>query len=214
MGHGKSPLPSRRKEKGEKNEQQPTTPIPSPLQNKSLSDSIEPALIIQGVSWVTRKALGFATVTLETKQYVAPPKPIGGDPAPDQTPVTHIDIQQIATAGLKGTREERCLDGQFREHSDWLFGTVQGKSRFLDLDEVEDDFLKAGWDADATEPGGPDGKKHVLSHAENLDPSGGWTAIQIWGFQVVDGERRYVRNVVVQKDDQRAEFRLVYDWQE
>jgi len=148
---------------------------------------------------------------------VAPPKPLAdGDASPEQTPVTHIDIQQIVTGGLKGTREQRCLDSQFREHSDWLFGHVQGKSKFINLDEVDDEFLKSGWDADATEEGGgPEGKerkKHILSYVENLDPSGGWTATQIWGFQVVDGNRHYVRKVVVQKDDQRAEFRLVYDY--
>ena len=39
-----------------------------------------------------------------------------------------------------------------------------------------------------------------------------WTANQIWGFEEVDEERRYVRHVVVRKADDWKQARLVYDW--
>jgi hypothetical protein len=45
---------------------------------------------------------------------------------------------------------------------------------------------------------------------ESLD--NGWTATQIWGFKVVEGERKYVRNVVIAKEGERVELQLVYDW--
>ncbi|GJC80204.1 hypothetical protein ColLi_03042 [Colletotrichum liriopes] len=166
------------------------------VMNKTLSDSPEPALALQGIGWMTRKAVGLATVTLDVKQYTAPPSP----PGEGTEPVTHVDIDQYATAGLKGTSEKRCLDFEFREHSDWMFGTVRGQSKWMSPG------LARG-EAEAT---GPDGKSHIYSHVESID--NGWTATQIWGFQTIDGERRYARNVLVQKGGKRVEIRLVYDW--
>ncbi|PKS06336.1 hypothetical protein jhhlp_007084 [Lomentospora prolificans] len=176
------------------------------LMNSKLSDSIEPGLTLQGISFLLRKTITLASVTLEIKQYIAAPKA----PNTATDPVTHIDIQQIATGGLKGTREERCLDSVFRPHSDWIFGNVRGQSKWISLEEVDDEFLTKGWTLDENEEAGPEGKKHVLSHVENID--NGWTATQVWGFQEVDGERRYVRNIVIKKGDKRVNMRLVYDY--
>ncbi|KAK2054048.1 hypothetical protein LY76DRAFT_597331 [Colletotrichum caudatum] len=174
--------------------------------NKTLSDSPEPALSLQGIGWMTRKAIGLATVTLTVKQYTAPPSP----PGQGTEPVTHIDVDQVATGGLKGTSEERCLDFEFREHSDWMFGTVRGQSKWMSLDEIEDEFLKKGWLEGEAETTGPGGKGHIYSHVESID--NGWTATQVWGFQTINGERRHARNILVQKGDKRVEIRLVYDW--
>ncbi|KLU85318.1 hypothetical protein MAPG_04346 [Magnaporthiopsis poae ATCC 64411] len=68
-------------------------------------------------------------------------------------------------------------------------------------------YLKRGW-IGADQPGGDD--EHVESLAESVD--NGWVALQIWGFQLVGGERRYVRNIVVTKGSEKVEMRLVYDW--
>ena len=172
--------------------------LPQP-QNKSLSDSTDPALALQGIGWLTRKAVGLATITLVVKQYEGPPSPPAEASAP---PATHIEIDQIATGGLKGTSEKRCLDSTFREHSDWMFDTVKGRSAWVTPAEVEDAFLLKGWE--------PGSAEHVLSYVESI--GNGWTATQIWGFQVVDGERRYCRNIVVAKGSERVEMRLVYDY--
>ena len=40
----------------------------------------------------------------------------------------------------------------------------------------------------------------------------GWTAEQIWGFEMVDGERRYTRRVVVAKGKTAILGWLVYDY--
>ncbi|KAI1465683.1 uncharacterized protein F4812DRAFT_437105 [Daldinia caldariorum] len=191
--------------------------------NKTLSDPVDPALSLQGVSWLVRKAVGAATVTLDTKQYRGAPTP----PNASAEPVTRVDIQQIATAGLRGTAENRCLDYVFREHSDWLFGKVRGRSRWVGAGElaalveaedgefrktgvVEDAFVARDWLEGEEEKGGPEGETHILNHVESLDA--GWTALQVWGFQNVGGERRYVRNVVVAKDGKFVNFKMVYDW--
>ena len=39
-----------------------------------------------------------------------------------------------------------------------------------------------------------------------------WTANQVWGFEVIDGKRRHVRHVVVRKEEDWKQARLVYDW--
>ncbi|OTB02298.1 hypothetical protein M426DRAFT_322724 [Hypoxylon sp. CI-4A] len=192
--------------------------------NKSLSDSVEPGLALQGIGWLIRKAVNSTTVTLQVKQYRGVPTPAEG--AGGEV-VTRIDIQQIASAGVKGTTENRCLDFVFREHSDWLFGHVRGRSRWIGAEElralassedgearkgswVDSDFIARDWlEADA-EKGGPDGETHILNHVESLD--NGWTATQVWGFQDVGGERRYVRNIVIGKEGKFAEFKMIYDW--
>lgn len=177
------------------------------LMNHKLSDSIEPGLALQGISFLLRKTISYASVTLEITQYEGPPKA----PSTATDPVPHIDIQQIATAGLKGTREERCLDEVVRPHSDWIFGNVKGHSKFIALSEITDEFLKSNWLQSEAEATGPGGKDHVLSFVENVDS--GWTAEQIWGFMDIEGERRYCRNIVIRKKDERVNMRLVYDYQ-
>ncbi|KAH8882117.1 hypothetical protein GQ53DRAFT_461699 [Thozetella sp. PMI_491] len=175
--------------------------------NKSLSDSPEPALALQGIGWLTRKAIGLASVTLNTKQYTGPPNaPADASGAP----VVHIDIEQTATGNLKGTTENRCVDGTWREHSDWLFGSVRGRTIWIKAEAIEDPFLAGNWLEGDEEAAGPEGETHIMSHVESLD--NGWTAVQIWGFQTVNGERRYARNLVISKGSDKVTFRMVYDW--
>ncbi|KAK3693573.1 hypothetical protein B0T22DRAFT_43364 [Podospora appendiculata] len=176
------------------------------VMNKAQSSPIEPALVIQGIGWVTRKVVGLATLTLDVKQYAGPPSPPAEPSAPE---VTHIEIEQTGTGGMKGTTEKRCLDNVFREHSDWLFGSVRGQTKWIATADIDDKFLAEGWLEGEAEAGGPNGETHVLSHVESLD--NGWTATQTWGFQLVDGVRKYARHVVVAKGTQRAELTLVYD---
>ncbi|KAG5979680.1 hypothetical protein E4U55_004898 [Claviceps digitariae] len=166
--------------------------------NYDLSESTDPALAIQGIGYVIRTAISYATISLSVTQYDAPPKP----PNQSADPVTHIDITQSAS-GLTSTQENRCVDDTVREHTDWLFGTVQGRTKWVSLEDVQDTYLKNGWEVEG------DGK-FIWSHVENQEK--GWTADQIWGFQLVGGERRYCRNIVVAKGEQRAEFRLVYNY--
>ncbi|KAI9842034.1 MAG: hypothetical protein M1837_007530 [Sclerophora amabilis] len=166
------------------------------VMNKTLSDDPDPILALQGVGWLIRKAISYATITLHIKQYVGEDEP--GQP-------THIDIEQKATGGISGTTERRTLDWQERGHTDGIFGAVTGRSRWTKLEDVEDPFLKKGWlEAEAKENG------VVQSYVES--DGNGWTANQIWGFEEIDGNRYYVRHVVVTKEDERREARLVYDF--
>ena len=78
------------------------------------------------MGFLLRKAINMASVSLDVKQYTAPPSP----PSKSETPCTHIDIVQSA-AGLTSTQENRCLDLEWRERTDWLFGTVKGRTRWV-----------------------------------------------------------------------------------
>lgn len=129
----------------------------------------------------------------------------------DEEGHTHIDIDQTATGGIKGTTELRELNWEFKEHEDHIFGKMKGRSRWLNLDAVEDSFLKDGWLEGDEEKGGPAGELHVESYVENNEK--GWTGEQIWGFAIVDGKRYYVRRVVIKKGSEEMKVRLVYNWQ-
>lgn len=72
--------------------------------------------------------------------------------------------------------------------------------------EIEDEHLKKGWELEGEEGG----KSLFESYVESKD--NGWEAKQVWGFQLVDGARRYCRNIVVTKNAEREAIRLVYDY--
>ncbi|SPN96699.1 uncharacterized protein DNG_00219 [Cephalotrichum gorgonifer] len=173
--------------------------------NYKLSDKPEEGLTLQGISWLTRKAISLATITLRVTVSQKPPSP----PSTATEPVTHVDIEQIAS-GLTSTHEARCLDSVFRDHEDRIFGKVKGQSSFVSLDEIDDEFLRTGWLEGEAERTAPGGKDHLLSHVESVN---GWTATQIWGFMEIEGERRYARNIVIKKGDKRVNMRLVYDYE-
>jgi hypothetical protein len=91
---------------------------------------------MQGIGWMTRKAISWATITLHTKQYVEESK-------------THIDIEQTATGGVKGTTENRTLDWNERSHSDYMFGDLKGRSEWIapgsEKWDALEGFMKDGW---------------------------------------------------------------------
>ncbi|TAQ90996.1 hypothetical protein B7494_g739 [Chlorociboria aeruginascens] len=168
------------------------------VMNKTLSDDTDALLTLQGVGWFTRKAISLSTITLHTKQYT------------DDKNTVHIDIDQTLSGGISGTSERRTLDWTEREHEDHIFGKLTGKTRWLDLDAVEDPYMKDGWLSEG-EQSGPGGETHIETFVENKD--GGWTADQIWGFVIIDGVRYYTRRVVVKKGEVVVKARLVYDRQ-
>ncbi|KAL6715773.1 hypothetical protein ACLMJK_006734 [Lecanora helva] len=187
----------------------------------------------QNVGWFLRKAISMATITLTISEYTSssstsssissspPPKntttttttttpsspPANPTPSSSTTSITHIDIKQTATGGISGTTENRTLDWTYRDHKDGIFGAVRGRSRWVKLSELGDEkeWLREGW-----EGAGEEGAEFVQSWVESV--GGGWTADQIWGFEVVGGERRYCRRVIVRKGDDWKLARLVYDY--
>ncbi|KAI9894954.1 MAG: hypothetical protein M1814_000175 [Vezdaea aestivalis] len=164
--------------------------------NYDLSDEFDPILALQGVSWFTRQALKYATLTLHITETLNE----------DTTEPTLIVIEQTLTGGIPGTTESRRLDWTERPHEDGIFGRVVGKSAWADLDEASDKWLSEGW----LDGKGRGGKGFIRSYVVNEER--GWTADQIWGFTEFEGKRYYTRRVVVNKGAERKAARLVYDF--
>ena len=147
----------------------------------------------QGVGWLTRNAIYYSTLTLDVKHYK------------DDAGTEHIDIRQTLTGSVGGTTERRTLDWAARSHRDHLFGSVVGQSRRVtDLSIIGDAYLENGWDADGIKDG------VVESYVVNEE--NGWSARQIWGFEVIKDEKRYVRHLRFEKDDIMLEKKMAYDY--
>jgi hypothetical protein len=145
------------------------------------------------MSWLVRKALSVATVTLGVTEYK------------DDDGVLRIDIAQTLTGGISGTTEKRILNWSKNDHTDHIFGHVEGQSRLVNGATVgdklrpdvemqtrvgvpeEDDtlvprFLRGEILADGSEtegfvPGEGDNAVWMQSFVRSLD--NGWTAEQV-----------------------------------
>lgn len=208
------------------------------VMDKKLSNSTEPILKLQGIGWVTRKAISLATITLYVHAY----------PDPEDRNILHVDIEQVASGGLKGTTERRTTDWEPREHQDHIFGSCEGRTRMVRGSEGDDkkvrpnvepqtkiggngvddatvlrflrgEILQDGSECEgfAVDEGVGDGFGEgdglwLHSFVVNKDPNGGWSAEQVWGFEIIDGQRYHTRRVVVAKDGEFQMARLVYDF--
>ncbi|KAK3305954.1 uncharacterized protein B0T15DRAFT_533915 [Chaetomium strumarium] len=173
--------------------------------NKKLSDDMDPLLEIQGIPWILRKAISWATITGTVTQT----KEANG--------CTLITVAQTATGGIKGETEYVRVDGAEHRHNSQVFGTQLVRTRWLDLrskrpapdvatGEQLDPYLRQGWLEEETE--GSPGHVWITSSCEKA----GWRVEQVWGFALVDGQRYHVKRFVITKGEQRAECRMVYDW--
>ena len=201
-------------------------------------------LALQNISWLTRKAIGLATVTSTIQHYASAadpasadaPAPAAGEAAADTkgdagAPVAHIDMEQHLTGGIRGTTEERTLDWQWRSHANYLFGEVEGRSRYTSLGAlagsasrdallrggeadaaaVDDDdvaFLRQDWAAESR----ADAADAVVESCV-VSESGGWRVWIVWGFAEVEGKRCLVRRLVCRRNPgEVARVRFVYEW--
>lgn len=108
-------------------------------QNKQKSDGIDGMLKIQGVGWVTRKAVS----ALSIKIQITHTRPEGGVE-------TAIHAQELPS----GKKEEtHTLDWQDRDIESPLFGAVINRARRAKPEELEHSFLKEGLSQDAVAHG-------------------------------------------------------------
>ncbi|KAJ0420071.1 hypothetical protein BJY00DRAFT_142245 [Aspergillus carlsbadensis] len=198
---------------------------------RTISDPTDPVLAMQGLSWFMRTTLAWVSVTLNTKQYQ--------EPGTTDKTVQHIDVDNIVTGGVQGSSEQRITDWKKREHSDNIFGKVEGQSRFLRgtakankvrpdvqiLTNIDDDkiekFLRGEILADGSECEG-----FLVDKLEEEEEWGAgeglwlqswvesldssWTAEQVWGFETVNGERYHTRRIAVANNGDYVLARLVY----
>jgi len=151
----------------------------------------------QGVGWFVRQAIAYGTITVYAKHYK------------DDSGVEHIDIKQTLSGGFGGTTEDRTLDWVPRTHEDSIFGAVIGKSRRIDVEDIDDEFLKQNWSPDVIEHGAI----HTFVESDTTKNQLSWTAEQTWGFEDINGDRRYARHVkFLESDGARVDAMMVYDY--
>lgn len=129
-----------------------------------------------GMGWIKRKGIAAGSVYLVIKNYK------------DDEGNEHVDADQTV-AGIAGNQERRTLLWKEKNVNDPVFGWVNSKSRRISPDELEEAHLKEGWTDETKEHG------VVHNYASSDTPKSGtsWIAIQVWGVEVINGERRYVR---------------------
>jgi hypothetical protein len=149
-------------------------------------------LALQGVPWVKRKIILLATVTLLVKEYV------------DAGNVTHIDLDQTATGGIQGTTELCILDWSETPHEDHIFGNLKSRNRWVANPKTSESgnggllhpHLTESW---LDEKVGPNGECFVQNWVVNEERD--WTAEQIWGFSIRNGQRYKTRKILTEKGD-------------
>jgi hypothetical protein len=161
--------------------------------NKSCSDDFASVLALQGVNFLIRKTATAASIHLTISQ-------------PDDQ---HITMAQSVTSGkVPGTTEEYVLDWEWRTNEDSFFGEISGRSRWISVEEGRKTGVVehgAGEWVDGDSQG-------RLIHAEG-QKEGEWEASHLWGFEMVDGERRHTRRVHVSNTKgEELRVRMVYNF--
>jgi len=173
--------------------------------NKSLSDSVDAMLECQGIGWATRKIVGLASVVLTIKSH---------------TKDSHPQINTTTlVAGLDKTQEDRTMNWTDADHADKIFGKCRHRNRLVNAAEYKIEGPGTAEDAaflraEKLKDGKTDSKREdgqiVQSYVESI--GNGWKVEQVWGFEIVGGERRYSRRVVVWNGAKSVRTRIVYDY--
>ncbi|KAJ5570031.1 uncharacterized protein N7459_009461 [Penicillium hispanicum] len=206
------------------------------VMDATLSDPTDSILALQGMSWFLRKALPYATVTLHVHEYPDSEKPqvyhidieqvvTGGISASTESRVLdweergHEDNIFGALRGRSRMFRGAKGDGdKVRPAVDVLTNVGEPEAdakvqRFLRGEVLVDGSASEGFlvDAEGEEFGEGEG---LFVQSFVVNDQSGWTAEQVWGFELVDGERRHTRRVAVTKNGQVELARLVYTFQE
>lgn len=159
-----------------------------------------PSLEIQGMPWIIRKAVSFATITGKLSQ------------TKDAEDVTCIKIAQTATGGIKGETEIHRVDGKDYPHSSGVFGTQIVNTSWVHLKSEKSHGLEGWLREDWLE--GDDNASPGNIHVSVKHDKAGWAAQQVWGFAMVEGKRYFVKRFLVQRGSRGAKVRMVYEWKD
>ena len=166
---------------------------------------------LQGVSWLVRKAICLASITISIRQ-----EGVGR--------ATAITIHNMANFGVQGTTEVRKLDWEFTAHKDHVWGHVRGRSKFVPAIDRPVGFSGANAPNDAqnehsellyNEIQAVDGswKSQMVCHTVTLPMHDtNYLFMQLWAFEIVEGSRYFVRHVKASRGSEQAVARLVYNY--
>ena len=148
--------------------------------------------------WALRKILGFANVSLHLSQTTSLPEDGAGEPA-----TTTIRAKQVVTPGGFNSEDSYVLDALAREATVPIFGHVTVKTSFVPTAELDDDDLRQ-----RLQTGGGD----VVIREIVESKVNGWSTEGTWGFEQVEGERRFTRTSVTTTTGDQVVAKLVYDF--
>ncbi|KAF3934262.1 hypothetical protein ABW19_dt0200742 [Dactylella cylindrospora] len=157
------------------------------VMNRTLSGNTDEILYLQGVGFITRKALSIATVTLKINHKTEP-----------DSEIIHID--SVLTGGIKGISEDIFIDDEFHDREDHVWGKFKAKAKRVPVKEIQDEWLSKGWVGEE------------VIKIESINEANNWTAVQTWGYQDYNGERRYVRHVTLTHKKGVTTCHMVYDY--
>ncbi|KAJ5598970.1 hypothetical protein N7450_000037 [Penicillium hetheringtonii] len=163
--------------------------------------------IQQGVPWVVRKALKYASLSLNISQTTSIPdlsEKHADDVGGNKTPVTTLHVKQTVSPGNFDSEGSYSVNGEAKEYSLPIFGNVSMQLRYMDAMEISDEVLQQKLFE------GSSSKTVIDELAQNSTK--GWNARVIWGFEVIDGRRYLTRNVVTSKNEKSVNVRMVYDF--
>ncbi|KAB8230774.1 uncharacterized protein BDW43DRAFT_313585 [Aspergillus alliaceus] len=205
------------------------------VMEKALSNGIESLMKLQCLNWAIRRAFRHIRITSTITEYAST--------AADGSPLAlHLDVVHTVTGGFTGTTEKRTLDWSPYVHHDYVFGPCSLRSRLIGGIEDRDGHVRPALDMETTDVNGKvyeflrgavsskgereegfvveetpqeyigstrGGWLHTVSRSEER----GWTMEQVWGFEMIRGDRYHTRRIVViNKSGDYALARVVYKY--
>ncbi|KAJ5154410.1 uncharacterized protein N7500_009849 [Penicillium coprophilum] len=179
--------------------------------DKARSTNLDAVLKLQGVGWVTRKAIGASKMTLKTTQSSETHGSTG-------EAAEWIMFEAGLASGLKGVPERRPLTWTEFKHNDTIFGPVFIRSQYVSGERTSDGRVRPLVELQTKNIGS--GILHGLTEAIVIDQEDeapgttvekafihdfvrsvdfGWTAEQIWAVEIVGEEKLLTRRAVVVK---------------
>lgn len=133
---------------------------------------------------------------------------------PDTSSTTVIEIKQTVRPGGFDTANKYVLDGETRTDTVPMFGAMSMRAQYVGRAEASDilNASSSNMGKDLETPLGGDGEGRVGISEISQGVNTGWKTVAVWGFQRLDGERRFCKYCITTKGDQKAEARLVYDY--
>ncbi|KAH8697704.1 hypothetical protein BGW36DRAFT_379263 [Talaromyces proteolyticus] len=171
--------------------------------------------VMQGIAWITRKAIAAATTTLKITQ--------GSDTDGSTSARTEwMRLEPALTGGLKGIPENRPLTWAEFEHNDTLFGPVIIRSHYIAGVKISDRRFRPVVELQTKAAGSnmavmnleveavEETVEKAFIHDFVRSVNSGWAAEQIWAVEIIGEEQFLTRRIVVVKGTATELARVFY----
>ncbi|KAF2252892.1 hypothetical protein BU26DRAFT_515314 [Trematosphaeria pertusa] len=165
--------------------------------NKALSTDFNPLMRLQGLTWLSRKAVNLATITTHITLKPSPSEAASS---------TRTLILNNSAFNFPGTVEARTLDWEWRDFKDYIWGAFQDRSRIVRKDGLAQEVADGEWVQ------GLRGEDEWMVESEIRARDGAWSNHTVWGFKSVGAERRLIRHMEARRGEECARAVLVYDF--